>query len=72
MIQHLTGCCSIYKSMICAINCTLQLNKEKPEWTKSLKKLENTIRNKPESFDKTWESKDYFNGLVLPCSLWGN
>ena len=25
----LTGCCSIYKSLICAINCASQLNKEK-------------------------------------------
>jgi len=57
----LTGCCSIYKSMICAINCATQLNKEKPEWIRSLKKLENTIRNKPESFDKTWESKKRFS-----------
>ena len=47
----LTGCCSIYKSLICAINCSSQLNRENPNWTKSLKKLENAIKNKPESFD---------------------
>ena len=57
----LTGCCSIYKSLICAINCSSQLNRENPNWTKSLKKLENAIKNKPESFDKTWESKKRFS-----------
>ena len=57
----LTGCCSIYKSLICAINCASQLNRENPNWTKSLKKLENAIKNKPESFDKTWESKKRFS-----------
>ena len=57
----LTGCCSIYKSLICAINCASQLNKEKPNWIQSLEKLENAIKNKPESFDKTWESKKRFS-----------
>ena len=57
----LTGCCSIYKSLICAINCASQLNVEKTNWNKSLERLKNTIINKPESFDKTWESKKRFS-----------
>lgn len=57
----LTGCCSIYKSLICAINCASRLNMKKPLWESALWKLEDAIKNKPYSFDKTWESKKRFS-----------
>jgi len=57
----LTGCCSIYKSLICAINSSKILGIERPEWKISLNKLKDAITNKPESFDKTWESKKRFS-----------
>ena len=57
----LTGCCSIYKSLECAINCASILNIEKKDWRRSLVELGNAIKNKPELFDRTWESKDRFS-----------
>ena len=44
----LTGCCSIYKSLECAINCASILNIEKKDWRRSLVELGNAIKNKPE------------------------
>ena len=49
----LTGCCSIYKSLECAINCASILNIEKKDWRRSLVELGNAIKNKPELFDRT-------------------
>ena len=57
----LTGCCSITKSLICAINCASKLGISKPDWRKSLERLQSSIINNPESFDKTWESKKRFS-----------
>ena len=57
----LTGCCSIYKSLECAINCASILNIQKKDWQNSLTKLGVAIKNKPELFDRTWESKDRFS-----------
>ena len=61
----LTGCCSITKSLICAINCASKLEISKPDWRKSLERLQITIINNPESFDKTWESKKRFSISAL-------
>ena len=57
----ITGCCSIYKSLECAINCASTLGIRKKNWKDSLIKLRNAIKNKPELFDRTWESKDRFS-----------
>jgi len=56
-----TGCCSIYKSLICAINCAKVLEINVDEWKESLKKLGDAIKNKPELFDRTWDSKQRFS-----------
>ena len=56
-----TGCCSIYKSVICAINCAKVLEINVDEWKESLKKLGDAIKNKPELFDRTWDSKQRFS-----------
>jgi len=52
-----TGCSSIYKSLECAINIAAALDKKRPQWIISRNKLGYTIRNHPERFDRTWESK---------------
>ncbi|MBT4910218.1 MAG: prenyltransferase [Alphaproteobacteria bacterium] len=57
----ITGCCSIYKSLECAINCASALGIKKVDWEKSLIHLRDAIKNKPELFDRTWESKDRFS-----------
>ncbi len=55
-----TGCCSIYKSIDCAINIAEVLN----EPTQQLKSMKNTLgkalTDRADCFDQTWESKQRF------------
>ena len=53
----ITGCSSIYKSLECAHNISVTVNKARPEWLLAREKLGNALRNKPQRFDRTWESK---------------
>lgn len=53
----ITGCSSIYKSLECAHNIAVSLGVERPEWTEARERLGDALRNKPERFDRTWESK---------------
>ncbi|WP_101758408.1 prenyltransferase/squalene oxidase repeat-containing protein [Oceanicoccus sp. KOV_DT_Chl] len=53
----ITGCSSIYKSLECAINIAATLNQERTEWSLARTRLGDALRNKPERFDRTWESK---------------
>lgn len=53
----ITGCSSIYKSLECAYNISVVLNCEQSQWLAAREKLGNALRNKPERFDRTWESK---------------
>jgi len=57
----ITGCSSIYKSLECAINHATVLNKKRPHWTLSRSRLGHTLRNHPERFDRTWESKSRYS-----------
>jgi hypothetical protein len=52
-----TGCSSIFKSLECAHNIAVTLGHERPEWLAARARLGEAIRNKPERFDRTWESK---------------
>ena len=56
-----TGCSSIYKSLECAINIASTLEKKRDDWIISREKLGNTLRNHPERFDRTWESKSRYS-----------
>jgi hypothetical protein len=53
----LTGCSSIYKSLECANNIAVTLDYESSHWVSARERLGEVIRNKPERFDRTWESK---------------
>ena len=57
----ITGCSSIYKSLECAINIATVLEIKKPSWISSRTRLGNTLRNHPERFDRTWESKSRYS-----------
>ncbi|MCG8333190.1 MAG: prenyltransferase [Proteobacteria bacterium] len=57
----ITGCSSIYKSLECAINIATVLEQKKNNWVASRDKLGNTLRNHPERFDRTWESKERYS-----------
>lgn len=52
-----TGCSSIYKSLECAHNIAATLGHSRPEWLAARDRLGDALRNKPERFDRTWESK---------------
>lgn len=53
----ITGCSSIYKSLECASNIAVTLGKPHERWLDCRELLGDAIRNKPERFDRTWESK---------------
>jgi hypothetical protein len=53
----LTGCSSIYKSLECAHNIAVTLGYHRPGWLQARSLLGDALRNKPERFDRTWESK---------------
>lgn len=57
----ITGCSSIYKSLECGINIAHTLGIECPLWQQGRRSLGVALREKPERFDRTWESKDRFS-----------
>ena len=57
----ITGCASIYKSLECGINIAAVLGKPKPAWAGARERLGIALREKPQRFDRTWESKDRFS-----------
>ncbi|MFT7245000.1 MAG: hypothetical protein ACI82A_002365 [Candidatus Azotimanducaceae bacterium] len=56
----ITGCSSIYKSLECAINIATILERRVSDWDLARTKLGNALRNHPEVFDRTWDSKSRF------------
>lgn len=52
-----TGCSSIYKSLECAVNIAATLGNNCEEWLMARANLGEALRNKPERFDRSWESK---------------
>ena len=57
----LTGCSSIYKSLICAQKISAELGKEKDAYREEILKISVAIKNKPERFDRSWESKSRYS-----------
>lgn len=57
----ITGCSSIYKSLECAYNIATQLGFDKEGWLLARQNLGNALRQHPERFDRTWESKERFS-----------
>ncbi|WP_444921669.1 prenyltransferase/squalene oxidase repeat-containing protein [Microbulbifer sp. CnH-101-G] len=57
----ITGCASVYKSLECAINIASALGLERTEWVRGRAALGEALQNKPERFDRTWESKARFS-----------
>jgi hypothetical protein len=53
----ITGCSSIYKSLECACNIATELGHDNSDWLRARKRLGDALRDKPERFDRTWESK---------------
>ena len=57
----ITGCSSIFKSLECGINIAHTLGLERPAWLAARDRLGVALREKPERFDRTWESKARFS-----------
>ncbi len=57
----ITGCSSIYKSLECAHNIAYTLDEVRPQWLLARERLGHALRNKPERFDRTWESKERYS-----------
>jgi hypothetical protein len=56
-----TGCSSIFKSLECAYNIALTLGEDRTGWLRARKRLGCALREKPERFDRTWESKSRYS-----------
>lgn len=56
-----TGCSSIYKSFECALNIATALETKVPHWALARTRLGHALRNHPEAFDRTWDSKSRFS-----------
>ena len=52
-----TGCSAIYKSLACACHIADALGEDSSRWRSARHRLGDALRNKPECFDRTWESK---------------
>lgn len=57
----ITGCASIYKSLECGINIAHTLGYTRAHWVRGRHKLGTALREKPQRFDRTWESKARFS-----------
>lgn len=55
-----TGCCSIYKSLECAILIAEQLDQPSATWRSARGQLGDALAHRPERFDRTWESKSRY------------
>lgn len=53
----LTACCSILRSLDCAVRIAAHLGEVRPAWATAAQALKHTIAEQPERFDRTWESK---------------
>lgn len=56
-----TGCSSIFKSLECAHNIAVTLEQERPHWLAARRRLGHALREHPERFDRTWESKERYS-----------
>jgi GH15 family glucan-1,4-alpha-glucosidase len=56
-----TGCSSIYKSLECACLLARELDQPWAPWWSARARLGEALREKPERFDRTWESKARFS-----------
>ena len=57
----ITGCSSIHKSLECAHNIAVTLGEPRPRWLEARIRLGDALRNRPERFDRTWESKSRYS-----------
>lgn len=53
----LTGNSSIYKSVECGLAAARELGHDRPRWRTARERLGEVIRDRPERFDRSWESK---------------
>src|SRR5690606_31738559 len=56
-----TGCSSIFKSLECAHNIAAAVGEPRHDWLAARARLGDALREKPERFDRTWESKARFS-----------
>lgn len=56
-----TGCSSIYKSLECAFNISVVLDRPQTSWRSARETLAKALLHKPQRFDRTWESKSRFS-----------
>jgi hypothetical protein len=57
----ITGCSSIYKSFECALNIAATLDRPIEQWLDVRNRLGVALRERPERFDRTWESKERYS-----------
>jgi hypothetical protein len=55
-----TGCSSLYKSLECAILLAEHTGQSAPLWRAARTRLGQALKDRPERFDRTWESKSRY------------
>jgi hypothetical protein len=55
-----TGCSSLYKSLECAILIAEHTGQSAPLWRAARARLGQALKDRPERFDRTWESKSRY------------
>ncbi len=55
-----TGCSSIHKSLECAIHHAVELGENPRPWMHARDRLRQALCDRPDCFDRTWESKSRF------------
>ena len=57
----ITGCSSIYKSLECGIHIAEAVGADRPHWKTGRLLLGRALRERPQRFDRTWDSKARFS-----------
>ena len=55
-----TGCSSIFRSLRAAVDISVRLSQPHVHWLEARDRLGDALRNRPDRFDRTWESKTRF------------
>ena len=55
-----TGCSSIYKSLECGVLIAQALGRPQSNWREARQRLGRALRDHPERFDRTWDSKSRY------------
>ncbi|MGF1457163.1 MAG: prenyltransferase [Alphaproteobacteria bacterium] len=57
----ITGCSSIHKSLWCAYRISQEVGQPRDDWVEARRRLAEALTQKPDRFDRQWESKSRYS-----------